>query len=226
VHFPSLLQFLQGLHDNNNRPWFLHNKPQYDILREEFTALVGEVGAKVRVFDDSVGAFDAKKAVFRIYRDVRFAKDKQPYKTNMGAVIGTRNMADKTRPVHYFHIDHRGVLLVASGIYNPDPATLKRLRDDIVANPKTLDRLLRNKAFVKTYGALSAEGRMTRVPKGYAADAPHTEYLKNRNFFCEVSIDLQKRLPKDLPAAISEKIADSMPVSEWLRGALLRTAGN
>ena len=108
MHLPFLLQFLSGLHENNNRPWFLHNKPQFDILHEEFTELVEQVGVNVRKFDTHLPPFDAKKAVFRIYRDVRFSKDKSPYKTHFGAVIGLRNMSDKTRPVHYFQIDHNG----------------------------------------------------------------------------------------------------------------------
>jgi uncharacterized protein (TIGR02453 family) len=218
MHLPSLLQFLSGLAENNNRPWFLHNKPQFDILKEEFTELVAAVGVKVRKFDKELPPFEAKKAVFRIYRDVRFSKDKLPYKTHMGAVVGLRNMSDKTRPVHYFHIDHNGTLLIASGIYNPPPDVLKTLRDHIVANPAALTRALKNPQFKKVFGDLSDEGRMSRVPKGYDKEHPHAAYLMNRNYFCETTFDLTKRAPKDLPGKIAETLEAAMPVVNWLRG--------
>ncbi len=218
MHLPSLLQFLGGLAENNNRPWFLHNKPQYDILKAEFEDLVADVGVRVRKFDKNLPPFEPKKAVFRIYRDVRFSKDKLPYKTHMGAVVGLRNMNDKTRPVHYFHIDHHGTLLVASGIYNPPPDVLKKIRDHIVAQPALLTKALKDPAFKKTYGDLSDEERMTRVPKGYDKEHPHAAYLMNRNYFCETTFDLAKRSPKGLPGKIAETLEAAMPVVTWLRG--------
>jgi uncharacterized protein (TIGR02453 family) len=220
MHLPSLLQFLSGLHENNNRPWFLHNKPQFDILKEEFIELVAAVGMEVRKFDKELPPFEAKKAVFRIYRDVRFSKDKLPYKTHLGAVVGLRNMSDKTRPVHYFHIDHKGTLLVASGIYNPTPEVLKKIRDSIVAHPGALTKALREPTFKRVYGDLSDEGRMSRVPKGYDKEHALAVYLMNRNYFCETAIDLSKRAPKDLPGKIADTLHAAMPVVSWLRGVM------
>jgi uncharacterized protein (DUF2461 family) len=81
--------------------------------------------------------------VFRIYRDVRFAKDKSPYKTHFGAVIGERNMSDKLRPVNNFQIDHHAQLRITAGIYCPPPAVLKVIRNDIVARPAALTRARR-----------------------------------------------------------------------------------
>ena len=218
VHLPSLLQFLSGLAENNNRPWFLHNKPQYDILKAEFEDLVADVGVRVRKFDKNLPPFEPKKAVFRIYRDVRFSKDKLPYKTHMGAVVGLRNMNDKTRPVHYFHIDHNGTLLIASGIYNPPPDVLKTIRDAIVANPGALSKALKNPDFKKVYKDLADEERMTRVPKGYDKEHPLATYLMNRHYFCETTFDLTKKSPKDLPGKIADTLEAAMPVVNWLRG--------
>ena len=92
MHVPALLQFLEGLAENNNRPWFLHNKPAYDILREEFLELVTQVIAELGKFDAQVKFCNPKKAMFRINRDVRFAHDKSPYKTHFSAAIA--NPAD------------------------------------------------------------------------------------------------------------------------------------
>jgi uncharacterized protein (TIGR02453 family) len=219
MHTPALLQFLKELSENNNRPWFLHNKPHYDILREEFTELVAAVGAKVREFDPTIGAFDPAKSVFRIYRDVRFSKDKVPYKTHMGAVIGLRNMSDKSRPVHYFHIDHEGTLLIAAGIYMPPPPVLKKIRDYVVAKPKAFEKVLADPGFKKTFGDLADEDRMSRLPKGYAADVPHPDYVRNRNFFCETTLNLNRRVPRDLAGTISKSFQQAAPLMNWLREA-------
>jgi uncharacterized protein (TIGR02453 family) len=221
MHLPSLLQFLAGLAENNNRPWFLHNKPQYDILREEFIELVTEVGARVRKFDKALPIFEAKKNVFRIYRDVRFAKDKVPYKTHIGAVVGLRYKADPNTPLRYFHIDHKGTLLVATGFYMPPPNVLKAIRDHIVAKPRMLEKALQEPSFKKVYGGLAEEGKLSRPPKGYAADHPAIEHIKNKNFFCETTIDLNKRSPKDLAGAIADKFEAAEPLVKWLKGVPL-----
>ncbi len=218
MHIPALLQFLKELTENNNRPWFLHNKPHYDILREEFVDLVGEVGAKVAKFDKDLGPFEPKKTVFRIYRDVRFAKDKSPYKNHIGAVLGART-TDKSRPVYYFHVDHKGNLLTACGVYMPEAVTLKKIRDYIVAEPAKFSKLLKNKAINDTFGGLMEAGRIARPPKGYAPDLAHIEHLKNRNFFCETSINLNKRVPKDLASEIAGNFEAGLALMKWLREA-------
>ena len=218
MHLPSLFQFLSGLHENNSRSWFLHNKPQFDILHEEFIELVTQVGAKVRKFDPELPPFEPKKAVYRIYRDVRFSKDKSPYHSHFGAVIGLRNMSDKTRPVHYFRIDPNGLVRVSSGIYCPPPPVLKIIRDAIVANPEALMKAMKHPAFKKTFGDLSDEERMSRVPKGYDKDHPLAAYLMNRHYFCRTTFDISKRPPKDLAGKIADTLEASMPVMAWLRG--------
>ena len=104
MHIPALLQFLEGLAENNNRPWFLHNKPSYDILREEFAELLADIVQRVAKFDKDIEQVDPKKCMFRIYRDVRFSKNKDPYKTHFSGVIGGRT-TDKSRPSYYFQIN-------------------------------------------------------------------------------------------------------------------------
>ena len=219
MHIPALLQFLKELNENNNRPWFLHNKPHYDILREEFIELVGQVGAKVAKFDKELGPFELKKAVFRIYRDVRFAKDKSPFKNHIGAVLGAKT-TDKTRPVYYFHVDHQGNLLTACGVYMPDAIAVKKIRDYIVAEPAKFAKLLKNKSLNETFGGLIEQDRMVRPPKGYAADLPHIEYIKNRHFLCETSANLYQKVPKDLPEMIARHFEAATPLVIWLRQAV------
>ena len=218
-HIPALLQFLEGLAANNNRSWFLHNKPQHEILHEEFIALVGAIGSRLRASDPAVEPFDAAKSVYRIHRDVRFASDKSPYKTHMGGVIGTRNVADKSRPIYYFQIDHLGVLTMNAGIYLPGNDVLKKIRDHIVAKPLLLDALLNDRKFLKAFGGFSTLERLTRPPKGYPPSHPHIEVINNRHFICESRMNLQSTPANDLASTISACFADAVPMMNWLRGA-------
>ncbi|MEP7181212.1 MAG: DUF2461 domain-containing protein [Betaproteobacteria bacterium] len=218
MHVTALVGFLDGLAHNNNRPWFAWNKPAYDILRAEFEELVADLAARVAKFDPALGPVDLKKAPFRIYRDTRFAKDKAPYKTQFSAAIGDRSKRGLA-PGYYFHIDEAGVLMAGGGIYRPDPAILLRIRRHIAAHPELLTRLLRNPRFKRTYGGLTDEDRLARPPKGFAADTPHIEAIRNRHFFGIVEVDLLKHRPKDLATLIASHFRDLVPLMDWLRTA-------
>src|SRR5271157_207142 len=187
MHVQALVEFLSGLEQNNNRPYFVWHKPAYDLLREEFEALIADVIVRVAKFDRALGPVEAKKALFRIYRDTRFSKDKTPYKTHFSAAI--RDRAKKgLEPGYYFEIDHHGVLLAGGGIYNPDPAILARIRRHIAQHPGALTRVLGEARFAKVYGGLSQEDALSRPPKGFAADAPHIDAIKLRHYFAMVEV--------------------------------------
>lgn len=212
----ALVEFLSGLEQNNNRPYFVWHKPAYDVLREEFEALTADLIARVAKFDRGLGPVDAKKALFRIYRDIRFSKDKTPYKTHFSAAI--RERAKKgLEPGYYFHIDHRGVLLAGGGIYNPDPAILARIRRYIARHPAALTRVLREPRFHKTYGGLSDEEALARPPKGFAPDMAHIGAIKLKHYFALIEVDIGKRPPKDLPRSIAGYFRDVVPLMRWLR---------
>src|SRR3954470_8676328 len=118
MHTRDLIQFLSELSENNNRAWFVMNKPRYDILRAEFLALVTKLIAEVAKFDPEVADCNPKKALFRINRDMRFSKDKSPYKTNFSAAItasGLKKPSQGGGPAYYFHVDEHGTLLIAGG---------------------------------------------------------------------------------------------------------------
>src|SRR5271169_2943345 len=219
MHVPALVEFLSGLEQNNNRPYFVWHKPAYDVLREEFEALIAELIARVAKFDPGLGPVEAKKALFRIYRDTRFSKDKTPYKTHFSAAI--RDRAKKgLEPGYYFHIDHHGVLLAGGGIYNPDPATLTRIRRHIARYPAALTRVLRGPRFKKVYGGLAEEDALARPPKGFAADTPHIDAIKLRHYFAVIEVNLRKRPPKDLAGTIAGYCRDVVPFMRWLRRAV------
>jgi uncharacterized protein (TIGR02453 family) len=218
MQLKALLEFLSGLEQNNNRPWFAWNKPAYDVLREEFEILVTDVTGRVQKFDRGLGPVDPKKAMFRIYRDTRFSKDRTPYKTHFSAAIRDRSKRG-LEPGYYFHIDHEGMLLIGGGIYRPEPEILKRVRRYIATKPATLTTMLRSPRFKKTYGTFIEEDALSRPPKGYSVDTPHIEAIKLRHFFAMFEVNVKKRPPKDLAADLAAGFRDLLPLMEWLRAA-------
>lgn len=222
MHIPALLQFLKELSENNNRPWFLHNKPTYDILREEFTELVADIIQRIAKFDERIEHVDPKKSLFRIYRDVRFSKNKEPYKTQFSAMIAEKK-DHKAVPGYYFQINHQGILGMGGGVYMPEPETLNKIRHEVLARPEEVHKLLKNKRFLATYGGLSEEDRMMRAPKGYLhlpADHPMLDMIKNRHYFSFLEIDLNKHVSKNLAKEVAGNFEDLYPLIEWLRNVL------
>ena len=212
----ELVNYLQGLAENNNRAWFVMNKPSYDILRPEFIALVADVIAGTAKFDPKVRGQDAKKALFRINRDIRFTKDKSPYKTHFSAVIAPGGKKDPGSH-YYLHIDHDGKLLIAGGCYLPPPDVLAKIRKAIATEPQKFSRLLRHKTLWAEYKKFADEGKLARPPKGYAADTPHIEYIKQKSFIVWTEVPVKGLDSARLKARIVAGFKLSYPLVLWLR---------
>ncbi len=218
MHLPALLEFLEGMSQNNNRPWFVLHKPAYDILREEFLALVTGLIEDIRAFDKDLGPIDPKKAALRIYRNLRFSRDKTPFKTNFAAAIGDRAQRG-FRPAYYFHIDAQGILLAGGGIYQPDKTVLTNIRRYIATHPERLTKVLKSARFKKTYGGLAEEESLVNPPKGFTTDTPHIDAIRMKHFFGIVEIDVKKHCPKDLRAEVARLFHDVHPLVAFLREA-------
>jgi uncharacterized protein (TIGR02453 family) len=215
----ELVNYLQGLQENNNRAWFVMNKPSYDILRAEFTQLVARLIEATAKFDPLVAGQDPKKAQFRINRDIRFAKDKRPYKTNFSAVIAPGGKKDPGSH-YYFHVDHEGKLLVAGGCYMPPADVLAKIRGHIASDPGRFGKLLRARALWSHFGAFADEGKLARPPKGYAADTPHIEYIKQKSFIVWTEEPVKGLDAEGLVKRVSGGFRQSLPLVEWLREAV------
>jgi uncharacterized protein (TIGR02453 family) len=221
MHLRDLTQFLGELSENNTRPWFIMNKPRYDILREEFlevvTALIKELGK----FDKQVIACDPKKAMFRINRDIRFSNDKSPYKTRFSAGI---TPSDKRRPsaaggpTYYFHIESNGTLLFGAGEYLPPPSRLKAIREQVVNDATGFAKVLKNKQLRETYGDLQFENSLQRPPKGFDPGHQHVEYLKLKSFFVWKEVKLALNAPDKLVPQLASGFKDAFALVTWLRG--------
>src|SRR5437868_3596070 len=153
MHIRYLIQFLGELSENNNRAWFVMNKPRYDILRAEFLDLVSALVADIASFDPAVAGCNPKKALFRIHRDMRFSRDKSPYKTTFSAAItasGLKKPSQGGGPAYYFHVDQDGKLLVAGGEYMPPAGRLRAIRQHIIDDAAGFGKVLKNRKLIET----------------------------------------------------------------------------
>jgi len=220
MHLRDLTQFLGELGDNNNRPWFIMNKPRYDILREEFLAVVTELIAQLGKFDRQVVACNPKKAMFRINRDIRFANDKRPYKTRFSAGITPHDLRRPSAgggPTYYFHIDPDGTMLIGAGEYLPPAPRLKAIREQVVNDATGFAKLIKNKQLRATFGELQPDDKLQRPPKGFEPDHPHIEYLKLKSFFVWTELKLKLNAPDQLVPELVRAFKDAYPLVAWLR---------
>ncbi|WP_317202609.1 DUF2461 domain-containing protein [Janthinobacterium sp.] len=222
MHLRDLTQFLNELSENNNRPWFVMNKPRYDILREEFLALVTGLIGELGRFDPAVKFCNPKKALFRINRDVRFAHDKRPYKTRFSAAIAPNDMRRPSMaagPTYYLQIEGNGTLLFGAGEYMPPAGRLRAIRAHMVNDAPGFSKVLKNRGLRQRYGTIQNEGKLVRPPKGFAADAEHIEFIKLKSFFVWTEVALDLNAPELLLPQLAAGLKDALPLVHWLRGA-------
>ncbi|WP_183379520.1 MULTISPECIES: DUF2461 domain-containing protein [unclassified Herbaspirillum] len=220
MHIRDLTQFLAELSENNNRAWFVMNKPRYDILRAEFLELVITLIADISKFDPAIADCNPKKALFRINRDMRFSHDKSPYKTHFSAAItssGLKKPSQGGGPSYYFHIDAAGQLLVAGGEYLPPSDRLKAIRQQVIADAAGFSKVIKSKSIKDGFGGLQEEGKLTRPPKGFDADSAHIEYIKLKSFIVWQETSIKKKIPTDLGKELVSSFKDAFPLVKWLR---------
>jgi uncharacterized protein (TIGR02453 family) len=219
MHVRDLTQYLSELSENNNRAWFVMNKPRYDILRAEFLELVIRLIADISKFDPAIAGCNPKKTMFRINRDMRFSKEKIPYKTHFSAAItasGLKKPSQGGGPAYYFQVNEKGLLLIAGGEYLPPSDRLRAIRQRIVDDPAGFSRVIKNRKMKETYGDLQQEGKLTRPPKGFDADTPHLEYIKLKSFIVWQEMSVIKD-PDALEKALMSGFKDAWPLIGWLR---------
>jgi uncharacterized protein (TIGR02453 family) len=152
---PAIFDFLTQLSQNNSKEWFEANKKTYEAVKKNHEAFVQELLQAMAAREDAFSTQKPKDCVFRIYRDVRFSKNKVPYKTNMGAVFA-KGGKKTTGAGYYVHIEP-GKSFIGGGIWMPDGETLKKIRQEIDYNLKEFETLLHEKNFKKTFGEINGE---------------------------------------------------------------------
>jgi len=175
-----VLEFLAQLSENNNREWFQQNKKQYEKAKTEVESFVNSIIPDLAKFDEAVKYVEAKDCLFRIFRDVRFAKDKSPYKLNMGAWI-SRAGRKSPGPGYYIHLQPGGSFL-ATGVYMPEPDQLKKIRNEIYYNVAEFKAILVEKKLKKYSTGLSDNEKGKMAPRDFPKDFPDIELLKYKHY--------------------------------------------
>lgn len=185
---PQTLRFLSLLKKNNNKPWFDSHRTQYEAARIDFSNFIQLVIDAVQKSDTTITGLTAKDCQFRINRDVRFSKDKRPYKENFGAFI-CRGGKKSIYAGYYFHLAP-GNSFMGGGLWQPEPENLKKVRQEIDYNWEEFQSILKNKNFKKIYGDLykGSDVSLSRMPKGYEENNPAIDYLKLKGLIAETKI--------------------------------------
>lgn len=177
---PSLLAFLLDLKSNNSREWFAASKPFYLDLKENFEEFVSKLIEEFGEFENLDGV-QVKNCTYRINRDVRFTKNKDPYKTWFSASFSEGGRKSGVMD-YYLHIEPNGKSFLGGGMYNPSPDQLAKYRQEIDYNAESLRKIIDQKLFVKTYGQAQGES-LKNIPKGFDALHPDADLLKVKTMF-------------------------------------------
>lgn len=211
---PEALDFLVELALNNDRSWFGPRKAQYEaLLKVPLEQLCSAVDEAFRARDLPLVA-DPARSPFRIYRDVRFAKDKSPYKTNVGASFPW--IGDGGGVGGYFHLEPGGIF-VGGGMWHPAPARLAAWRAAVAEDPGRVHAAVDDPAFVATFGTVGGD-RLKRAPAGFAPDHPDIELLKLKDVTFGQPLSDEDALGPGLPATIAATLANAVPLLRLLAG--------
>lgn len=214
----TTLKFLKQLSENNNKEWFDAHRKTYENSKAEFESVVKLVVEKCIEFDNQLLGLEAKKCLFRINKDVRFSKDKSPYKLNMGASInpgGKKSMI----PGYYIHIEP-GNSYLAGGCYQPMPEVLAAIRQEIDYNSAELKKILAAKDFKKYFKELSQEDKLKTAPKGYEKTHPDISFLQLKHFIAVHSLKDEEVLHKNFPTYAAKVFKAMYPLNLFLRNCM------
>ena len=230
---PATFKFLRGLARHNERDWFQAHKAQYEeFVKEPSLRLIRDLQGPLHTLSPQLTA-DPKPiggSLFRIYRDTRFSANKAPYKTHVGisffhaatkatarGLAGNAAMGRLDAPVLYLHVEPGGCF-TGGGIWHPQAPTLKRLRDFMIDNPRSWQKITGAKTFTQ-YFELSGE-TLSRAPRGYAPDHALLEDLKRKDIVASSKLSEAEATSPGLPATLIKRFRAMRPLVEWLCMAL------
>jgi uncharacterized protein (TIGR02453 family) len=214
------LRFLTDLAANNDRAWFEANKQRYEdhflapalAFVDAMNPAIAAISTNFRAVSRPLGG-----SIMRIYRDTRFARDKSPYKTNIGIQFRHARGRDVHAPGFYVHIQPGGCFLGA-GIWHPESSALAAIRTEIVQHPDLWQRARDAKAFRRHFD-LGGE-QLARLPRGFAADAPHADDLRRKDFIAGCNLADRDVLSRGFAADVAARFASAAPFVAFLCGAL------
>ena len=208
------LSFINDLQRNNNKEWFHANRNRYDEARQEFYAFVEDIVNELGIIDPDLGPVDVRKSVFRINRDIRFTKDKSPYKNNFGAFI-VKGGKKSGNAGYYFHMEP-GNSFAGGGIYHPMPDVLKAIRNEIFENAEEFLDIIRDKEFSSFFGDLWDGDMLKTAPKGFPSDFEHMDLLKYKSFTVWRNFDEKQLLGPGLKEQTLKAFRIMVPLNRFL----------
>ena len=214
------LQFIDDLKANNNTEWMHANKKRYENYKKNYHAIIGSLLQEMKPLDKNLELLEVKNCTFRINRDIRFAKDKSPYKTNMAFWLST-NRSIKNSPGYYIHYE-KDNSFIAGGIYCPEVNDLKKIRKEIAFFHDDLQKIVDNKSFKSEFEALSRDEKdvLKNAPKGFDPNHEAIEFLKLKSFTAMQKIDDKIFTNKDFGKKIASKLVALKPLNDFLNRAL------
>jgi uncharacterized protein (TIGR02453 family) len=210
------LAFLQLLGKNNNRDWFHAHKSEYVQHHENAIAFADSVLEKMNGHDN-IETLSGKKSLFRIYRDVRFSKDKSPYKTHWGG--GLNRATKQLRGGYYFHIQPGGQSFVGGGFWAPNKDDLFRIREEIASDAEELRSIINSKEIQTTFGALYGE-QLKTAPKGFDKDHPDIDLLRFKQFVFIKKFSDEEVLEAQFDAVVNETFKKLRPFLDLMSDVL------
>jgi uncharacterized protein (TIGR02453 family) len=214
------LQFLTDLIANNNTEWMHTNKKRYENYKKEYHNYIASILNEMKPLDESLELLEVKNCTFRINRDIRFSKDKSPYKTNMGVWL-TQNKFRKNSPGYYIHFE-KGNSFIAGGVWCPESEELKKIRKEIAFFHEDLEAIVNDYNFKKEFISITQNesNSLKNAPKGFEPNHPAIEFLKLKSFTASEKIDDELFTNKDFSKVIAQKLIVLKPLNDFLTRAL------
>lgn len=219
----EIIQFLRELENNNNKEWFTTNKNRYKIVQQKVYDLCEQMIIEIGKFDEEIAKLSVKECTYRIYRDTRFSKDKDPYKTHFGIFLapgGKKSM----HAGYYLHIgtgngnSYPAAHMLASGNYCYDPKAIKILREDISDGWDEFTSTVMDVADSRFW--VDMEGALKKVPKPYTAEAPYADFMRLKSFCLVTNIDEDFMTSPNLVQRVADLFRTTKPFNDYVNRAV------
>jgi uncharacterized protein (TIGR02453 family) len=211
--------FLDNLIKNNNKDWFHKHKSDYDLMRNNLEQLVSALGEGLSAIEPDFKFGKSTDYTFRIYRDVRFSKDKSPYKNHIGIYL--INGGRKSPMAGYYLHLQPGNSFVAGGVFRPDSKVLRSIRDEVYYNYKSFENIIASISFQQMYGGLWEEDKLKRIPRDFPKDSKAGEWLKYKSYIAMRSISDEQLFSKSFFPFIMDSFRAIKPFNDFLNEAII-----
>lgn len=218
MHPSQILAFLAALKENNHRAWMDAHQEDYQQARSAFIEINSFLIQQLGLIDHGIAKLVPQQCIFRLHRDIRFSKDKSPYKTNFGAYFAPGGKHGGYAG-YYLHLEPNDRSFIAGGIYQPTTEALKKIRQEIDYQAAGLRTIVTAPDFVTLFGGLQGE-KLKRPPKGYDADHPHVEWLKMKSFLVSYPVKDINVTHTKFPTQVLEVFKAIVPFNQFLNTAI------